>query len=709
VLRIGAWAGLALVIGCSGEIDGAGPPRNNELGGAANMSAGRSGAGGGSGGSAAGTSGKGGTASTAGSTGSAGSAGSGPVCSGGQMQCGGACVDIQTSLAHCGGCDRACGTGQACSVGACTCSNGATACGTSCVDLQTDKAHCGTCTTSCSADQSCVAGSCRCPTGSTTCGTACVDVQASDAHCGGCNMPCSGGSRCMAGMCACPTGQKTCGGSCVDTNTSGSHCGDCNVACAMGQTCTAGLCTGAGSVGLDGCTGGPARAVTLSRIDAFQTVGIGIMEEGEEVATSQRNSDLVEGRETVLRIFVTTGTGFTARELSARVTLVNGTASEEFFTKKNVSGTSDEDEAGSTIQVTLPAEEVLAGTQYAVELVECGTPPTAEPAAPRFPATGSLALGARKTGLLKVTIIPITSNNRAPDTSEAGLAPYRELLEAIYPVAGVELTVGGGITAGYPVDWNGTLDAVRAKRQSDQPDADVYYYGLIKPTETFREFCGNGCTAGIGFVPQVQDTSRRVSMGIGFEGDQSPGAMAHEIGHNHGRNHAPCVPQGAQISGVDGQYPYSGGSIGVWGYDNRSSELINPDGITDMMGYCNNVWVSDYTYDGLLGRVVAVNEAKLRVNPDALGRFRVLLVDRAGARWGRPITELTPPAGVPELAEILGANGELLDEVTVYRTEVSDIDAASIMVPEPEPGWHAVKVSGVSAHPFAAAALGAAP
>jgi hypothetical protein len=433
------------------------------------------------------------------------------------------------------------------------------------------------------------------------------------------------------------------------------------------------------------------------------------MEDGEEVATNERNTDLVEGRETVLRIFVTPGSGSSAREISARVTLVNGTASEELFTKKNVSGPSDEDNAGSTIQVVLPAAQVRADTQYAVELVECGTPPSGEPSAPRFPATGSVALGARVAGPLKVTIIPITSNNRTPDTSAAGLEPYRELLEAIYPVNAVELSVGEGISAGYPVDWNGTLDAVRAKRQEDRPEADVYYYGLIKPTETFREFCQNGCTAGIGFVPQLNDTSRRVSMGIGYEGEASPGAMAHEIGHNHGRSHAPCVPQGAQISGVDPDYPYSGGAIGVWGYDNRSGELINPEGITDMMGYCNDVWVSDYTYDGLLGRVVAVNEAKVRVNPDVLGTFRVLLVDPAGPRWGRPIKELVPPAGSPEPAEIQDPNGDMLETVTVYRTEVGDLDAASIMVPEPKPGWYAVKVRGQAAHPFSAPALGSTP
>jgi hypothetical protein len=37
----------------------------------------------------------------------------------------------------------------------------------------------------------------------------------------------------------------------------------------------------------------------------------------------------------------------------------------------------------------------------------------------------------------------------------------------------------------------------------------------------------------------------------------------------------------------------------------------------------------------------------------------------------------------------------------VYRTEVSDIDAASIMVPSPRKGWAAVRISGEKALKFA--------
>jgi hypothetical protein len=122
---------------------------------------------------------------------------------------------------------------------------------------------------------------------------------------------------------------------------------------------------------------------------------------------------------------------------------------------------------------------------------------------------------------------------------------------------------------------------------------------------------------------------------------------------------------------------------------------------TDIMGYCSNKWVSDYTYDALANRVATVNNAPaFYAPPEFLGFWRVLLVDSAGPRWGNPVTELSLPSGAPELADILDSAGNLLEEVAVYRTEIADIDGASIMVPEPQPGWHAVRVPGWPALAF---------
>jgi hypothetical protein len=547
--------------------------------------------------------------------------------------------------------------------------------------------------------------------GQAACGDACVDTQTANDHCGDCGTMCAGGQACSAGKCACATGQDFCSGSCVDTMTNVAHCGGCGKPCSMGQTCDGGQCSGVTNGGADGCTGGTAKNISVSRLDAFQTIQIGIMQDGAEIAAASRNTDLVEGRETLFRVFVTPGTGWAARDISARVTLKNGDTSEEFFAKKTVSAASVVTDQTSTLQVTVPAGKITVDSQYHVELVECSMSASGDAAKPRFPATGDVALGARKTGPVKIKVIPLSVDGRTPAVDTMALAPFRDIMMAMYPTTDVQISGGDAIDIGT-LDWNTTLNQVQSKRSSDKPAADVYYYGLVTPTDTFADYCKNGCTAGVGFVvQQANDGQHKVAMGLGYAAEQSYITMAHEVGHNHGRNHAPCVPRGGSISGVDQSFPYDGAKVTLWGYDARSKMLLDPAGstmgnkviedLTDIMGYCNRVWMSDYTYDAILSRVVAVNGTmKVTTNPDVLSLWRTLLLDDKGPRWGIPVDELAPPAGTPEVAEILDASGTVLENVVVYRTEISDIGAYSVLVPEPKPDWYAVRVTGAAAHAF---------
>jgi hypothetical protein len=113
------------------------------------------------------------------------------------------------------------------------------------------------------------------------------------------------------------------------------------------------------------------------------------------------------------------------------------------------------------------------------------------------------------------------------------------------------------------------------------------------------------------------------------------------------------------------------------------------------MGYCDNKWFSDYTYQALLTRNRAVNAIQsVLVAPGALQQFRVLLVEAGTAWWGNPIDEPSLPGGEPEEAEVFDANGQPIASVTVYRTQIADIDAYSIEVPLPAESWHAVRVDG---------------
>ena len=43
---------------------------------------------------------------------------------------------------------------------------------------------------------------------------------------------------------------------------------------------------------------------------------------------------------------------------------------------------------------------------------------------------------------------------------------------------------------------------------------------------------------------------------------------------------------------------------------------------------------------------------------------------------------------------MLDAAGNEVAQVTVYRAAMDHLHGASIMVPEPEPGWHAIAIDG---------------
>jgi hypothetical protein len=445
----------------------------------------------------------------------------------------------------------------------------------------------------------------------------------------------------------------------------------------------------------DGCTDRLVTGLSLSAVDAYQTVQIRIMKGG--TAVGQRNADVVVGRKTVFRVHVTPDAGWTPRQVSARIELTNvempdPTQKKTFFGLLTPSTASSDADLKSTFQVNVPAEAIGPDTRYAVTLVECGGGATGSPATgARFPSAGFEDLAARTTGPLKVHIIPISGTN----VTTEGLKPFKERVEAVYPITQVEFTIAAPLTA-TAASMCALLSSVTSRRSQDRPANDVYYYGLAPGILGGQSGCSTTSTS---------PTGGKVSAGWaqGYtpdDGRTGAATMCHELGHAHGRYHAPC-----NVQDPDARYPHAGANIGVWGYDQRSGQFLQPTS-KDMMSYCPeprwSAWISDYTYQGIVERAAVVNgqpEEPASFDASAtLVSWRLLVSDSAGVHWAaEPLLVRGTPDGDPMSAVIHGEKGPVA-QVVVYRQRLEDgvSDRAFMLtLPEPDPSWRAIEVPGL--------------
>lgn len=129
------------------------------------------------------------------------------------------------------------------------------------------------------------------------------------------------------------------------------------------------------------------------------------------------------------------------------------------------------------------------------------------------------------------------------------------------------------------------------------------YYAMVDDTHAFMRGCAPR-PGKVGSGPTGTD-----SQGWDFDGTYGDWYGGHELGHTFGRGHANfCDATGGP------SYPYLFGWIspmvlgpnaiygfdrGAWGVPGSSWTVYQPTW-SDMMSYCNYIWISDFTYEALL-------------------------------------------------------------------------------------------------------------
>ncbi|HVL22816.1 MAG TPA: hypothetical protein VM450_01970 [Thermomicrobiales bacterium] len=189
-------------------------------------------------------------------------------------------------------------------------------------------------------------------------------------------------------------------------------------------------------------------------------------------------------------------------------------------------------------------------------------------------------------------------------------------LRRAYPVAQV-VASQQVVTANPAVPFdcgqiNAQLAAIRALDVAGGVDGRTHYYGLVSDGGFFMR----GCSAVPVNAPDPaavgSGPAGPASWGWDFDGSYADWYGGHEIGHSYGRKHPgfcgeshddPAYPFTAgQLASADGSF--AGFDVGdvVWGLPMRAMPGVEWH---DVMTYCNQEWLSSYTYGGIRARLAA--------------------------------------------------------------------------------------------------------
>ena len=445
-------------------------------------------------------------------------------------------------------------------------------------------------------------------------------------------------------------------------------------------------------------------------ISLFQSVEVPLMADGSAVMAE--HAPIIPEKEAMLRVFLRLQDEWEPRKVRLVVDLHSATNGDSRLeSTRSVFFDSEIGNLASTFNVHIPAGQVNSDTSFSIALREAertaSGPGHCDLAI--WPSEGSSSLDVEPDSApIEVVLVPVQYNHdesgRLPDTSPEQLAIYEEMLYATYPVHEVNLSVidplsWDGAIETNGVGWNDLLLAITNLRNEHAPAADVYYYGLIVPVELDGEYEG---VKGLAYVPySVDDAALRCALGLGYPGRTSAEVMVHEVAHLHGRRHTDC----GSAANVDLNYPYTDGKLGSWGYDIEYKRLIDPEATFDFMGYCEPVWISDYTYAALFDWAMDLS---------------ALLDHKAGYGVGERWASMSFVVGQsPRLGPVLplgrgpcngdatlswyGADGTLVNRVVGDFVSFDQLDGGLVRYPMPPANvaWVTGHAGGLVIPPFA--------
>jgi hypothetical protein len=400
------------------------------------------------------------------------------------------------------------------------------------------------------------------------------------------------------------------------------------------------------------------------RIDGFYVT--------QSVQTYARSVPLVAGRGGFLRVFVLANQANTATP-EVRARFYKAGVLLQTLTIAAPSSGVPTDTVGSqgalsrTWNAALPSSLLQTGLQVVLDVDPTNQVPESSDADNSYPANATpLDLNVRTAANLNLRFVPVlrTADGTTGGVTGANAAQYADQTVRMHPLAVVNVDVRAPYTYSDTAqiqsnDGNGVwlriLSQINALQAAE--GGTTNYYGVISTPY-------NSGIAGYGYVPG------RAAVGW----DKLPsasGVTAHELGHNFGRQHAPCGGAGSP----DPNYPYAGGVTGQWGYD-LVAGVLKPPTSSDLMGYCSSPWISDYNYSAVLsarGAAPGVVQVSAAREPSLIVWGRI----HDGAVILEPAFEATtearlPLAAGPNLLQGFDAQGGEAFRLAFSGTRVAD-------------------------------------
>jgi hypothetical protein len=313
-------------------------------------------------------------------------------------------------------------------------------------------------------------------------------------------------------------------------------------------------------------------------------------------STQRMNGDvpLVQGRDGWLRVFVTaSGRNDVGPEVRVQFYEAGSSSPTRTLSIPASAGSTptavQEGNLGSSWNVRIPGSFIQPNTRVLVVADPTNAIAETNENDNTYPASGTpQQLTVRAVPPARIRFVSVIQGSSGPgNVSNANKDQLTDQLRRMFPLDAVQTDVrSSAYTASTELQsngggWNQVLSEIEALRVIEDPDRT--FYGVVKLGYAFG-VVGNGFVG----LPSAIGTdnpadARRV--------------LAHELGHTWGRWHSPCGNPG----GLDPSepYPYGSGQIGVYGLDVIAGRL-RPPADPDIMGYCSDPWISDYTYEKVL-------------------------------------------------------------------------------------------------------------